>query len=465
MGESTGFYPRVKVDVAGTGVVSHAGAVLLIEAIRAVGLDRALSAALAPWRRPLAVHDPAKVLLDLAVATAVGGDCLADITVLRSDPGVFGRVASDPTVSRVVDALAGDADHVLAAVARVRAHARALVWRRAGRLAPDRGIDADHPLIVDVDATLVTAHSEKQNAAPTFKHGYGFHPLLAFIDHGRQGTGEPVAMLLRPGNAGSNTAADHLTVIRDALRQLPFPTTGRIGRKVLVRTDAAGCTHQVVDWLSARRLSYSLGFTLSQDIVDRIGRIPPAAWTPAYDADQTPRPGAWVAEATGVLDLSGWPPGMRVIIRAERPHPGAQLRFTDSDGHRLTAFATNTRRGQLADLELRHRRRARCEDRIRSAKDTGLQNLPLHDYAQNQIWLTVVALALDITAWMQILGFRDDPARRWEPKRLRLRILGIAGRLARHARQTRLHLPRHAPWRQLLLTALSRLHAPPPAAA
>jgi hypothetical protein len=462
--KSTGFYPRVRVDTVGSGVVSHAGAVVLIETIRALGLDRVLSAALAPWRRPLARHDPAKVLLDLAVATAVGGDCLADIAVLRSDPGVFGPVASDPTVSRVIDGLAGDADRVLAAINRVRAAARALAWRRADRLAPAHGIDADDPLIIDVDATLVTAHSEKERAAPTFKHGYGFHPLVAFVDHGAGGTGEPVAMLLRPGNAGSNTAADHLRVIRDALRQLPFPTAGRVGRKVLVRTDAAGCTHQVVDWLTARRLSYSLGFTLSPDIVERIGRIPQTAWTPAYDADEQPRDGAWVADATGVLDLTGWPPGMRVLVRAERPHPGAQLRFTDLHGHRLTAFATNTRRGQLADLELRHRRRARCEDRIRGAKDTGLSNLPLHDFAQNQIWLAIIALALDITAWMQLLAFRDDPARRWEPKRLRLRILSVAGRLARHARQVRLHLPRHAPWRKLITIGLARLHAPPTAA-
>ena len=463
MSESTGCYPRVTVDTAGSGVVSHAGAVLLIETIRTLGLDRVLSSALARWRRPVAVHDPAKVLLDLAVATAVGGDCLADIAVLRSDPGVFGHVASDPTVSRVIDRLAVDAPRVLFAIDRVRAHARALVWRRAGRLAPDHGIDAEHPLVIDVDATLVTAHSEKEHAAPTFKRGFGFHPVLAFVDHGPIGSGEPVAMLLRPGNAGSNTAADHLTVIRDALRQLPFPTAGRVGRKVLVRTDAAGCTHQVVDWLTARRLSYSLGFTLSPDIVARIERIPRSAWTPAYEADGAPRDGAWLVDATGVLDLSGWPPGMRVIVRAERPHPGAQLRFTDADGHRLTAFATNTTRGQLADLELRHRRRARCEDRIRGAKDTGLTNLPLHDFTQNQIWLAIIALALDLTAWMQLLGFRDQPARRWEPKRLRLRILGIAGRIARHARQVRLHLPRHAPWRQLVITALERLHDPPPA--
>jgi hypothetical protein len=464
VGKSTGWYPRVKVDTTGTAVVSHAGAVLLLETIGTVGLDRVLSAGLGPWRRPLAVHDPAKVLLDLAVATAVGGDCLADIAVLRGDSGVFGPVASDPTVSRVIDTLAADAQRVLAVIDRARAQVRAAVWRRAGDHAPDRRIDGDHPLLIDVDATLVTAHSEKEHAAPTFKRGFGFHPLVAFVDHGADGTGEPVGMLLRPGNAGSNTAADHLTVIRDALRQLPFPTHGRVGRKVLIRTDAAGCTHEVVQWLTARRMSYSLGFTLTVDMVARIATIPRSAWTPAYDGDGQPRDGAWVVDATGVLDLSGWPPGMRVLVRAERPHPGAQLRFTDTDGHRLTAFATNTTQGQLADLELRHRRRARCEDRIRAAKDTGLTNLPLHDFAQNQIWLAIVALALDLTAWTQLLAFQDHPARRWEPKRLRLRLFSIAGRLARHARQVRLHLPRHARWRHLITAGLQRLHAPPAAA-
>jgi len=163
---------------------------------------------------------------------------------------------------------------------------------------------------------------------------------------------------------------------------------------VLIRTDGAGGTHDFVKWLAGQRLQYSVGFTLSWDAVAKLETIPESAWTPAYDADRKPREGAAVTELTGLLDLAGWPEGMRVIVRAERPHPGAQLRFTDADGNRLTAFATNTRGGQLPDLELRHRRRARCEDRIRNAKDTGLRNLPLHDFSQNQIWIAVVMLAL-----------------------------------------------------------------------
>ena len=358
MKKRSGLYPRVGVDAAGSGVVSQAGGVTLVETLRVSGLDAGLSRALARWRKPTATHDPAKVVCDLALSLAVGGDCLADVAVLRAEPGVYGPVASDPTVSRTIDALAGDASRVLAAINAARAQARAHVWGLAGQHAPDHGADADRPLVVDVDATLVTAHSEKEQAAPTFKRGFGFHPLWAFVDHGPEGTGEPLAVLLRPGNAGSNTAADHIGVIRDALRQLPSHRPGvRPGRRVLIRTDAAGATHDVLDWLVSRRLSYSVGFTLPEDTERLLRRIPTSVWAPAYDADREVRDGAWVAELTGLLDLSGWPKGMRVIARKERPHPGAQLRITDIDGMRVTAFATNTRPGgpgtQLADLELR----------------------------------------------------------------------------------------------------------------
>ncbi|MFH5246118.1 IS1380 family transposase, partial [Antrihabitans spumae] len=305
--------------------------------------------------------------------------------------------------------------------------------------------------------TLVTAHSDKERAAPTFKRGYGFHPLCAFVDHGQSGSGEPVAMLLRPGNAGSNTAADHRQVVADALGQLPLQPGYRVGRKVLVRADTAGGTHEFLDYLHKRRLSYSVGFFLSDTNAAALDQIPDTAWTPAYNADGDVRDGAWVAEATGLLDLTGWPDGMRVIVRKERPHPGAQLRLTDRDGLRITAFATNTTRGQLPDLELRHRRRARCEDRIRCAKDTGLQNLPLHGFDQNRIWCAIVQLAMELTAWMQLLALHDTDARRWEPKRLRLRLFSIAARIARHARRTRLRFSAHAPWVELLTTALTRL--------
>jgi len=456
----SGFYPRVHVDTAGAGVVSQAGGVALVEAVRVSGLDAALSEELAPWRSPFAVHDPAKVLVDLALSMALGGDCLADVAVLRAEPGVYGPVASDPTVSRTIAALAADAPAALKAIAAARVIARSRVWAAAGRKAPDFGTGADAPLIIDLDATLVTAHSDKEHAQPTYKRGYGFHPLCAFVDHGAEGTGESLAVLLRPGNAGSNTAADHITVVKDALRQLPSYRPGtRPGRRVLIRTDAAGCTHDVVNWLTGQRLSYSLGFTLPENTEALLARIPQQVWAPAYDADGEVRDGAWVAELTGLLDLSGWPKGMRVIARKERPRPGAQLRITDADGHRVTAFATNTAKGQLADLELRHRRRARCEDRIRCAKDTGLTNLPLHGFAQNQIWCAIVAMACELTAWLQMLALHDSDARRWEPKRLRLRLFSAAARLTTSGRRTRLHLSAAGAWTSLITQAVTRLRA------
>jgi hypothetical protein len=458
MRESMSWYPSLKIDGDGSQVVSQAGAVALLRTAARVGLDRALSQVLAPWRKPLAIHDPGKVLLDLAVTVAIGGDCAADLALLRGEPGVFGVVASDPTVSRMITALATDAPEVLTAIASARATARSVAWRGAGDQAPDHAITAENPLTIDLDATLLDAHSEKECAAPTFKKGYGFHPLLAFADHGPDGTGEPVAELLRPGNAGANTAADHKQVLAAAIAQLPWQPGYRVGKKVLVRTDSGGGTHDFVGYCTARRVQYSLGFTLTDTIVEAVDRIPKHVWTPAYDADGEVREGAWVAELTGMLDLTGWPDDMRLIVRKERPHPGAQLRFTDIDGLRLTAFVTNTRKGQIPDLELRHRRRARTEDRIRCAKDTGLRNLPFKGFNANRIWIAIVALALDLTAWLQTLGLHDHPARRWEPKTLRLQLLSIPARIARHARRVHLRLSRHHRGTGLLLTALNRLH-------
>jgi hypothetical protein len=461
---TTGFYPRLKVDKAKVAAVAQGGGVLLTDTVRAAGLDAGLSAALAPWRRPLAVHDPAKVVLDLALSLALGGDCLADLALLRAEPGVYGLVASDPTVSRTITALAADAPAALAAIDAARAAARARVWALTGEHAPDQQASAADPLVVDIDATLVTSHSEKEHAKPTFKKGFGFHPLCAFVDHGPDGTGEPLAVALRPGNAGSNTAADHISLTREALRQLPSHRRGtRPGRKVLVRVDGAGSTHRFLNWLSGQRLSYSVGFALPDNTAELLALIPEGVWAPAYDAHDQVRDGAWVAELTGLLNLAGWPKGMRVIARKERPHPGAQLRITDVDGHRVTAFATNTRAGgpgtQLADLELRHRRRARCEDRIRTAKDTGLTNLPLHGFDANRIWCALVVLATEVTAWMQMLALAGHDARRWEPKRLRHRLFTVPAALTRGARQVRLRVSDRAPWAELVHDAITTLHA------
>jgi hypothetical protein len=424
--------------------------------MRVTGLGRGLSEGLARWRAPRAVHDPGKIVADLAAALALGGDCLADIAVLREQPGLAGPVASDPVVSRLVAALAGDLPRSLKAVRAARAAARERAWALAGAAAPG----ADGGLVtIDLDATIVIAHSEKEQAAPTWKKTFGHHPMTAWADHGAEGGGEPLAIVLRAGNAGSNTAADHIEAARLALAQLPR----HLRRKALVRADSAGGTHEFLKWLTARsrRLHYSVGMTITAEIQEAILKVPAAAWTPAYDGDSEVREGAWVADITGLLDLDGWPAGMRVIVRKERPHPGAQLRFTDIDGHRFTCLATDAKRGQLADLELRHRRRARCEDRIRCAKDTGLRNLPLKGFAQNQLWCEIVALACELLAWMQMLALAGD-ARRWEPKRLRLRIFAVAGQLVRGGRRLRLRLAERWPWATQATTAITILQALPP---
>lgn len=457
MKKFTSSRPQLFVEATAAGIVSQAGAVLLTRTADVTGLSGALSAALTPWRRPLATHDPGKIILDLAVALAVGGDCLADIAVLREQPAVFGSVASDPTVSRLITLLAADAPAALSAINTARAHARAAAWSAAGANAPALGATVADPLVIDLDATLVTAHSDKESAAPTYKRGYGFHPLCAFADHGPAGTGEPLAIVLRSGNAGSNTAADHKEVLDQALDQIPGASGYRVGKTVLIRADGAGATHDFLNHLHARRLAYSIGFGLTETMAAAVDAIPEAAWTPAYDSAGGIREGAWVAELTGLITLTGWPKGMRVIVRRERPHPGAQLRFTDRNGLRLTAFATNTSRGQLPDLELRHRRRARCEDRIRAAKDTGLANLPLHGFDQNRIWCALVQLAMELTAWTQTIALHGHDARRWEPKRLRLRLFSTAARITRHARRTRLQLSATAPWAALIVTAYARL--------
>jgi len=445
--------PKIAVSADGKGLVSQAGVLVLLEAARVTGLGQELSAGLAQWRAPRAVHDPGKILADLVVTLALGGDCLADIAVLRAQPGLTGPVASDPVVSRLVAALAADAPLALRAIRKARGAARERAWSLGG----DRAPGADGSLIpVDIDATIVLAHSEKEKAAPTWKKTFGFHPLAAFADHGAAAAGEALGILLRPGNAGSNTAAEHIEVTRLALAQLPR----RLRRRVLIRTDSGGGTHDFLAWLASpgRRLHYSVGMTITDGMAKAILALPDRVWEPAYDAGGQVRPGAWVAELTGLLDLTGWPEGMRVIVRKERPHPGAQLRFTDIDGHRFTCFATSTTRGQLADLELRHRRRARCEDRIRAAKDTGLRNLPLHGFDQNQVWCELVAMASELLAWMQMLAL-DGPARAWEPKRLRLRLFAAAGRLVRGTRRLRMRIAATWPWATQLTAAISRLQA------
>lgn len=444
---------RLQVVAGGESLLSSAGGSLLAATATAVGLDKALIEQLRPWRSSRATHDPGKIVLDLAVAIALGGDCLSDLAVVRSQPDLFGPVASDPTVSRLIASLAADAEHSLAALRAARAIARQRAWQLLP-VAADSG-----PVVIDIDATLVEAHSDKQGAQPTFKRGFGFAPMLAFLDHGKGGTGECLAGMLRPGKATANNAADHIAVLTDALAQLPEQLRGR----VLVRGDSGAGTHTFISHLHELNLQYSVGLTGWPTILDALDKLPRQAWKAAVDADGFPRDGAQVAELTRYLPSPTgarvWPVGMRVLARRERPHPGAQLRITDRDGWRITVFATNIRGGRLADHEVQHRLRARAEDRIRCLKDTGLRNLPLHDFTSNQIWLELVQLAADLLSWTQHLALTTSPARTWEPKRLRFRLLNIAGRIVRSGRRDWLRLPRAWPWTATLLAGHDRLRA------
>ena len=292
--KNSGLYPVVGVESGDVPAVGLTGARLLTETSRVTGLGDELSRALSAWRRSWAVHDPGKVILDLAVCVALGGRCLSDLSLLRCDKEVFGPVASDPTVSRLVGTLADHVEAVEAAVNRARRTVRQRVWDLAGEHSPTAGISAERPLVIDVDATLVNVHSEKEGAAPTFKKGFGYHPLTAWFDHGPDGGGECAALVLRPGNAGSNTAADHVEIIRRALDQAGLGP--RPGRKVLVRIDGAGGTKETIEFLARRRVSYSVGFILPEHTPQIYDTIPETAWAPAYNADGQPRDGADVAE-------------------------------------------------------------------------------------------------------------------------------------------------------------------------
>jgi len=317
--------------------------------------------------------------------------------------------------------------------------------------------------VIDLDASVVVCHSEKELAAPTFKKTFGFHPMLAFCDN----TGEFLAAALRRGNAGSNTAADHIEVLDAALAQLP--DDHRHGTPILVRADTAGCTREFLAHIRAvGDQAVSCGFSVGWAITGKervaIGAIPRRVWADAIDADGGHRDGAALAEITHVLparSLAGYPSGTRVIVRRERPHPGAQLdAFEEADGWRYTAFATDTRFGQLAHLDARHRAHARVEDRIRCAKDTGLDHFPSRSFAINAAWLSVVMLAVDLIAWTQQLLLHGDLAKA-EPKTLRYRLLHVAARLTRGQRRLWLRIQRTWPWARDLATAFARLASLP----
>jgi hypothetical protein len=425
-----------------------------------VGLTGALSAALVRANF-VPFDDRGQVLTDLATVLVAGGEAIADIDTLRNQESLLGPVASPATVWRALDEITpAGLKRIGAARARVRRH----VWaqfRSGVPAAPVMGTDLGDLIVLDIDATLVTAHSEKEQAAANFKGGFGFHPLGVWCDN----THELLAVRLRPGNANANHAQDHIDVLTEGIGQIPASHR----RTILVRADTAGASHQLLDWLASqdrvrgRSVDYSIGFPVNKGIAvhDAIHAVPEQAWTPALDADGDVRDGAGVAELTGLLDLGKWPAGMRVIVRREKPHPGAGLTlFEQADGWRYQAFATNTAHGQLAFLEARHRAHARVEDRIRVAKDTGLGRFPSREFTINQVWIQIAAIAADLVAWLQLIALDHDLAKA-EPKLLRFRLLHVPARLTRSGRQRQLRLPAHWPWASRIAAAFAAIMAIP----
>ncbi len=436
--------PRLAVTVGGRGVVSHAGTRLLADVADAVGLTAALSAAMAPTKQRRRGHDRGRVLVDVALMLADGGETISDVAVLRDQPDLFGEVASHPTVWRTLEAVDDD---TLARIKTARAQARANAWAAGA----DPGF-----YVIDIDATLVGSHSEKEHAAPTYKRGFGFHPLLAYLD----ATGEALAGILRPGNAGSGTATDHVTVLDDALDQLPINPADV---EVIARADSAGWSHKFLDHCRRRGVRFVIGHQLNVDIANVLVNIPKRAWQPAISADGTQwRDHADVVEITHLVSdmLDSWPDGCRMIARRELPHPGAQLTFTDVDGHRYQVFVTDLADSDIAYLEALYRGRGRAERQICDTKALGLTNLPSHSFAINTTWLHLVLTAHDLLAWCRLLAL-DGVLATAEPKRLRYCLFHTAGHLITTGRRRICRLSNTWPWTDELIAAFTRVHTLP----
>lgn len=466
MQATTDWSKSVRVEVRGDDVVGHAGNVIPRMLADATGLTSGLSAVLS---RPEVTHDRGAVLRDVAVSIAGGAQNLAGTAVLRDQPGLFGLVGSIPTMWRSLNEID---EAALTRIMQARNDVRERVWglieARHGAIPPSRTCygDLGPVIVIRIDASLVASHSGKQHAAGNFKGGYGFHPLLAWCDN----TGELLAAMCRAGNAGSNTAADHIAIIDAAIAAIPR----KWRRNLLITIDGAGSSHAVVEHLAklnARAgwsVDYSVGFDLDERARVAIAQMPAAGWQPALDAAGDARNDAQVAELTGLLRegadgdrLAGWPTDMRVLVRREKIEEGRQLSlFEQINGYRYQLIATNTAGGQPQRLEARHRVHARVEGFIRCGKDTGLARWPSQSFAINTAWVTAVAVAIDLLCWMRLL-LLDGPLAKAEPATLRYRLLHAAGRLVKHARHLILRVPQTWPWAQEFADAINRVRAIP----
>ena len=438
----------VEVTADGEGFCSQAGALLLSNLCDRLGLTEALSEALAPTRQRRSAHADGEILRDLIVMLVQGGEHLCDLATLRDQPGLFGDVASDATAFRAIERIgAAELEGIRAARKAAREQAFAL---GAG---PAQSI-------LDIDASLLGADSEKEGAAGNYKGGFGFHPMLCYLE-GSEGALDGI---LRPGNAGANTGADQVAAVEAALEQLP---PDAMEEEILLRGDSAACVHALVDFCREGDIRFSVGHDLTACVREAIAGVPDDAWVGAISQDGEPvaehpsRPReAYVCELTEHLDLSAWPAGSRLICRRERAHPGAQLSLIDTDGWRHQCFLTDQAGEDLAELDRLHRAHAHVEQRIEDAKALGLAMLPFRSFQMNEAWMQLVLAAQDIVGYAKALTLTGELAKA-KPQTLRYRLLHQAGRLAHSGRRTHLRLARHWPWAEDLAAACARLDALP----
>jgi DDE family transposase len=474
--QHNGWDHALKVTADGAGLVGHAGAVLLRKAADQAGLAGQLSAALKK-QGTSALLDRGIVLVSLAVAIALGATSMSDIAVLAHLAPVLGNAPSGPTVRRALD-LAGTpsmADRIARARARARAHVRDLIERTPAGfpwLAIAGKVLAGW-LVIDLDATLVSASSDKEGAAATWKKGYGFHPLGAWLANTR----EPLAMKLRPGNAGSNTYADHKEVLAAAIRQVP----ARFRRKILVRVDGAGASHDLIGHLlsmsSARKtVLFTCGWMITAADEAAIRQVPAGAWKPGIAQDGGTEQDKDVAEITDLMSRAGnWPDGLRWIARRVKPSRRHLRNLTDYErktGWKYSITCTNIPDAGIAGvpgshhpqyIDAVHREHAVVETGgVRTAKAMGLRNLPSKTWQVNCGWVIAANIAADLAAWTRLLGHCDDEdLRDADPDTLRYRIWHLPARLARHARQRVLKISPDWPWKDAFLTCWQRLCALP----
>ena len=464
----------LRVTAEADGLAGHAGAVLLRKLADRAGLTAALGSALVrAGKFPLV--DRGVALVSMAVAIVPGATSMNDITLLAHHEPVLGAAPSDTTVRRTLE-LADP--RTLDKIARVRARVRAHVWELVAAapagfpwLAVAGKLLAGW-LVIDLDATLITAHSDKEFAAPTFKKGYGFHPLGAWLAN----TAECLAMLLRPGNAGSSTFTDHAAVLTAAIRQIP----ARMRSRLLVRVDGAGASHELITHLLSlasrrRTVLFTCGWMITPADEQAIAMLPAAAWQAAVDQDGAVQVDKHVAEITRLMSrAAGWPAGLRWIVRRTRPSRRQARKLTAFEratGWRYSIIVTNIPGTGMKDvpgshhaqfIDVLHREHAVVEDRVRTAKAMGLRNLPSKTWTVNCGWMLAANIAADLSAWCQLLGLYDcDDLKDAEPDTLRYRLWALPARLVRHARARVLKISRTWPWKEAFTTCWQRLCALP----